>query len=77
MGPSKSSKTGAFSSLLNKTWEFGGSARLEGDHQSLTFGVVQLFNIMQPQALPARPIFQKMAVFSRSRNKTWEFGGSE
>ena len=51
-GLSKSSKKGQFPGSVNKSWEFGWRAfRLEGDHQTLTFGFMQLFDTKQPWGL--------------------------
>ena len=45
-GPSKSSKRGAFPGLQNKKWELGvvHKTKLEGDHQTLIFHLMQCFD---------------------------------
>ena len=51
--------------------------RLEGDHQTLTFGVMQLFDVTQPDALRACQNRQEKGPIPGLKNKSWEFGGHE
>ena len=48
--------------------------RLEGDLGTFNFGVMQVFNIMQPQGSTGLSKSSKRAVFSSLLNKTWDFG---
>ena len=49
--------------------------RLEGDHQTLTFGVMQLFDITQPRGPTGLVKIVKKSPIPGSQNKSWEFGG--
>ena len=49
--------------------------RLEGDHQSLTLGVLQIFYTTQPRG-PTGPLkLSKIRQIPVSLNKSWEFWG--
>ena len=49
--------------------------RPEGDHQTLTFGIMQLFELMQPLVATGPSKSSKRGVFPGSLNKKWEFEG--
>ena len=49
--------------------------RLEGDHQMLTFGLMQLFDLKQPQGPSGSSKSSKNGLIPGSLNKCWEFGG--
>ena len=70
-------KMGPFPRSLNKSWDLGilYKTRLEGDHQTLNFGLMQLFDTMQPQGPTGSSKAPKRGPFPGLLNKSWEFGG--
>ena len=49
--------------------------RLEGDHQTVTIGIMQLFDLAQPQRPSGSSKLLKNGPIPGSLYKCWEFGG--
>ena len=77
----KNPKRGLFPGSLNKSWEYANTGvlhqtKLEGNPATLTFGIMQLFVLMQSRGPAGLSKAGKRGLFPGLLNKNWEFGAT-